>query len=604
MRESLLTSAAPAIKARIGIHVGEVVIEEHEHGPKLKDLHGTQIDLCARVMGLAEGGQILLTRAVFDSARQALKGEDIEGVKGLSWLNHGPYLLKGIEESVEVCEVGETGIGPLKEPAGSEKARRQVSPDSEPVLGWRPALGQVVPNTKWVLERKLGEGGFGEVWLGRHETMKERRVFKFCFRADRVRSLKREMTLFRLIRERIGDHPNIVALRDVYFDEPPFYVVMDHIEGSDLKTWCESQGGVEKVPLAARLEILAQIADALQAAHDAGVIHRDVKPGNILVAEGGNRRETGVTPSGVRPREAFTRMESEGAEPAKAGTPNDQTAALQPQLPVQVKLTDFGIGQVVSEEALKGMTKAGFTQTMISDSSSSHTGSQMYVAPELLAGKPASTRSDIYSLGVVFYQLLVGDLTRPLTTDWAGNISDSVLRDDLKHCFAGDPRERFAKAGELARSLRALGQRRADLARRERAAARGRLVRRTTVAFAMVAAVSLLLLFAFKQGGRGVKEPPPVKLAVLPLENLSGDVAQEYFANEMTDDLIGKLGQINALRVIGRATVMKLKRTTNSVPEIARQLNVEAVVQGTLKRERDKVELAVRLFQGSSDRST
>jgi serine/threonine-protein kinase len=109
-------------------------------------------------------------------------------------------------------------------------------------------LGQVVPNTKWVLERKLGEGGFGEVWLGRHETMKERRVFKFCFRADRVRSLKREMTLFRLLKERIGDHPNIVALRDVYFDEPPFYVVMDHIEGSDLKTWCESQGGVEKCP--------------------------------------------------------------------------------------------------------------------------------------------------------------------------------------------------------------------------------------------------------------------------------------------------------------------------------------------------------------------
>ena len=73
-------------------------------------------------------------------------------------------------------------------------------------------------------------------------------MFKFCFRADRVRSLKREMTLFRLLKERIGDHPNIVALRDVYFDEPPFYVVMDHIEGSDLKTWCESQGGVEKCP--------------------------------------------------------------------------------------------------------------------------------------------------------------------------------------------------------------------------------------------------------------------------------------------------------------------------------------------------------------------
>src|SRR5262249_42406750 len=158
----------------------------------------------------AEGGQILLTRAVFDSARQTLKGEELPGLNELRWLSHGPYLLKGIEESVDVCEVGEVGRGVLKAPSGSEKAQRQVSADAEPVLGWRPALEQVVPNTQWVLEKRLGEGGFGEVWLGRHLKLKERRVFKFCFRADRVRSLKREMTLFRVLKERVGDHPNIV----------------------------------------------------------------------------------------------------------------------------------------------------------------------------------------------------------------------------------------------------------------------------------------------------------------------------------------------------------------------------------------------------------
>jgi serine/threonine-protein kinase len=87
--------------------------------------------------------------------------------------------IKAVEEPLEICEVGETSIAPLRPPLDSEKAHGHVSPDQEPVLGWRPALGQKVPGTQWVLEEKLGEGGFGEVWLGRHETLKERPVFKF-----------------------------------------------------------------------------------------------------------------------------------------------------------------------------------------------------------------------------------------------------------------------------------------------------------------------------------------------------------------------------------------------------------------------------------------
>src|SRR5439155_23011755 len=123
-------------------------------------------------------------------------------------------------------------------------------------------------------------------------------------------------------------------------------------------------------------------------AHSAGVIYRDVKPSNILVSQ----------PSTI----------------------NAQLA---------VKLTDFGIGQVVSQEALAGMTRMGFTQTMMSPGST-QTGTHLYMAPELLAGQPASTRSDIYSLGVVLYQLLVGDFSHPPTMDWGKRINDSLLRED------------------------------------------------------------------------------------------------------------------------------------------------------------------------------
>jgi len=399
------------IQDRIGVHAGEVVITE---APAEKDLFGLQVDTAARIMGLGDGDQVLMSRFVFDNARQALKGQDLAGLGPLAWLSHGDYVLKGVDEPMEVCEVGETGLAVLKAPGDSEKAHRHAGA-GELVLGWRPAVGQKVPGTQWILDEKLGEGGFGEAWVGTHERLKEKRVFKFCFRADRVRSLKREVTLFRILKERTGTHPHIASVLDVYLDQPPYYLEMEYVPGRDLRQWCEHHGGVAGLPLDLKIELIVQAAEGLQAAHDAGIIHRDVKPTNLLVADG---------PDGK---------------------------------PV-VKLTDFGVGHVTQREVLGQMTQMGFTGTLMG--SGSGTGTQLYMAPELVAGKPSTVRSDLYALGVVLFQLVTGGFETPVTTDWWRHIEDPLLREDLELCFAGNPEERFGSAAELARRLHSLSERR------------------------------------------------------------------------------------------------------------------------------------------------
>jgi WD40 repeat protein/class 3 adenylate cyclase/tRNA A-37 threonylcarbamoyl transferase component Bud32 len=453
------------LRVRIGIHTGDLFVDENVHSGR--PIGGMALDVCARIMSLADGGQTLLSRHAFDEARRALTQPNSLWMGGHEWLSHGLYQLKGAEEPLEICEVGLPGHAPLKAPAHAEKARRLSTPDGELVLGWRPAVGREVPGTSWELERPLGEGGFGEVWLGKHTVLKkERRVFKFCFRADRVRSLKREVTLFRVLRERAGQHPNIVNVHDVYLTEPPFYVAMDFVEGNAMPTWIESQGGFDHVPMETRVEIVAQVAEALHAAHDAGVLHRDVKPSNILLQ----------------------------------GTVEEPRA----------KLSDFGIGQVMSLEVLGDVTAHGLTQTLVGSSSGS--GTQMYLAPEVLRGQASTPQSDIFALGVVLYQAYVRDFSHPLTTDWEENIQDPQIREDLRRCFASDPAKRFTNAERLAESLRAIPERRAAAAARraevaaaERRAFRAGVLRTALGAAAVVALFIGLALFAWGQAGRARK---------------------------------------------------------------------------------------------------
>jgi class 3 adenylate cyclase len=126
LRDLSENSSSP-LRDRVGIHIGEVIIEERPGEAKPKDLYGIQVDICARVMSLGQGDQILMTRSTFDNARQVLKGRELATLGPLTWTSHGAYLLQGVDEPLEVCEVGETGRACLTPPADSGKAQRAVA---------------------------------------------------------------------------------------------------------------------------------------------------------------------------------------------------------------------------------------------------------------------------------------------------------------------------------------------------------------------------------------------------------------------------------------------------------------------------------------------
>ena len=238
------------------------------------------------------------------------------------------------------------------------------------------------------------------MWLAAQDKTHARRVFKFCFEAARVRGLKREVVLLRVLRERLGERRDIAQILDWEFDHPPFFLETAYTEAGDLLAWAKGKGGIDQVPLADRIEIAAQAAEALAAAHHAGVLHKDLKPSNLLISDA------------------------------------DQSGG------ARVCLTDFGIGLVTSREALSaaGITVGGLTETLLSSSSTTGAGTRLYMAPEVIEGGPATERSDLYGLGVVLYQMVIGDFRRALAPGWERAVADEELREDIAACVDGDAR--------------------------------------------------------------------------------------------------------------------------------------------------------------------
>ncbi|WP_169577675.1 protein kinase domain-containing protein [Sinimarinibacterium sp. CAU 1509] len=276
--------------------------------------------------------------------------------------------------------------------------------------------GQPVPGRdNFKLRRRLDLSRNSEVWLAEHGKTRERRVFKFSPDGLRLSALKREATLSRVLQDALGQDPAFVRVIDWQFDSAPYFLECEY-GGENWLDWAEAQGGLLQVAMTLRLDLMAQLCDAIAKAHSAGVLHKDIKPANTLI-------------------------DSAGGGPV-------------------VRVTDFGAGRVDPERLQElGITQMGFTQTQAVNAATS-TGTPLYMAPEVIAGQAPTTQSDVYSLGVMLYQMVVGDLRRPMAPGWERDVDDPLLQEDIRDAAQGHAAQRIATAQDLAQRLRGLETRR------------------------------------------------------------------------------------------------------------------------------------------------
>ena len=370
----------------------------------------------------------------------------------------------------------------------------------------------------------LQKGGMGEVYKARDMRLDRTVAIKFLPRtlATDPAALERFQREVRVASS--VNHSRICTVHDVgEFQGRPF-LVMEFLEGQSLRDRIAGK----PLPIAELMDLSVQICDALKAAHAKGIVHRDIKPANIFITAGG-----------------------------------------------QVKILDFGLAKrsgdapavakttVSAAEERTAATGTGITVTR----PGSIAGTLAYLSPEQARGEEVDSRTDIYSLGVVVYQMATGQPT--FRAETSEELIGAILHQTpVKPSVLNPP----VPASLERIILRALEKER-------------------TARYQSVANLLADL----------EKITVDKSLAVLPFANLSGDPAQDYFAEGMTEALHTELGKINALRVISRQSMVRYEGTKKSVPQIARESMVDAVVEGSVLRVGDRVRVSVQLIAAAPE---
>ncbi|MFY9802105.1 MAG: protein kinase [Candidatus Acidiferrales bacterium] len=416
---------------------------------------------------------------------------------------------------------------------------------------------------------KVGAGGMGVVYRAHDDRLNRDVALKFL-PAELDKDENARLLLIREARTASAlNHPNICTIYDVGEADGKNYIVMEFVNGRSLAEQIPEAG----LPTETVIRYGEQIADAMAHAHEHGVIHRDLKTPNVIIMPGG-----------------------------------------------RVKVLDFGLAKHMTPGEITLKTQSISTLT----SEGAIVGTMHYMAPELFRGEPADARSDIWALGVVLYEMANGkrpfrgrtsyELSSMILHDTAPALRENVpagLRAVIEHCLAKEPEQRYQHASEVRAALEALRTNSAVIppsalraAAVQTAGDKWRPGLRNAILFS-VAGLALLAIAALVwklvevkwRGPRAVGAGSIQSLAVLPLENLTGDPKQDYFADGMCDALITELSQIKRLRVISRTSVMQYKDKHESPAQIAQELGVDALVEGSVLRSDDRVRISAELVQ-------